>query len=69
MSIKYFCDECGKEVSLDEECAQEIDSGADWTQWQHEECVEIVKYDKTNDERNSFHTCTECDEKEVRYER
>ena len=67
MSIKYFCDECGKEVSLDES-PQEIDNGFDWTEWQHEECVEGSTYNRTTDERVSSHTCTECDEKEVRDE-
>ena len=68
MSIKYFCDECGKEVSLDESPEKIEHSGFDWTEWQHEECVEGSIYNSTTDERVSSHTCTECDEKEVRDE-
>jgi hypothetical protein len=61
MSIKYFCDDCGKEMVLDQHPV-EVDNGYDWTQYQHEQGIETAFYDKLTDERWSEHQCNACDE-------
>ena len=64
MSIKCFCDDCDKQIVLDQHPI-EVENGSDWTAYQHEQGIEIGFYDHHTDERWSEHQCKECHIKEA----
>ena len=57
--IRYFCDDCGKEVVLNKH-PYEVDSGAGWVAFMHDQGIETAWYDKTSDERTRDHQCKSC---------
>jgi|TARA_R110002012_G_scaffold299355_1_gene498424 hypothetical protein len=61
MSIKCFCDNCGKEIKV-EGFAEEID-GDGWDRVRHYYPTGIVHEDRNNEEVTGMyhHTCKECD--------
>ena len=63
MSIKYFCDNCGKEIVLNKHL-YEVDNGAGWVAFMHDQGIETAWYDKTSDERTYDHQCKSCHIKE-----
>jgi len=64
MSIKYFCDDCNKELKFDG-FAEETES-AGWGEAIHYHDIGIVHEDRENEDMNARyrHTCRECDLKE-----
>jgi hypothetical protein len=64
MSIKYFCDDCGKELKF-EGFAENIESTG-WDDAIHYHDIGIVREDKNTEDITEMyqHTCRECDLKE-----
>ena len=65
--IKYFCDDCGKEVVIDQHpLGMEIEDGAGWGYAIHYHDIGIVHEDRENEDMNARyqHTCRECDLKQ-----
>jgi hypothetical protein len=60
MSIKYFCDNCDKQIVLDLTGGLEVERGSDWIAYQHEQGVETIFYDSPTDERTQSHQCKKC---------
>ena len=59
--IKYFCDDCKKQMVIDQhplniEC--EVAQGVDLLY--HEEGIQVDSYDRTPDEVSYQHQCKEC---------
>jgi|TARA_R100000149_G_C5878609_1_gene142860 hypothetical protein len=59
--IRYFCDDCGKEVVIDQhpldmEC--EVAEGVDLLY--HETGLEVHSYDRRTDEVSYQHQCKDC---------
>jgi len=65
MSIKYFCDDCDKELKFDG-FAEESEGGSLWGYVTHFHDIGIVHEDRENEDMNAryLHTCRECDLKE-----
>jgi len=63
VSIKYFCDSCDKEMSLDQSPPQ-VDGGTGWSAFMHDQGIETAWYDKLTDERTYDHQCKSCHIKE-----
>lgn len=68
MSIKYFCDDCDKELKFDgfaeESESHGYDSSCGYATHFHD--IGIVHEDRENEDMNAryLHTCKECDLKE-----
>jgi hypothetical protein len=64
MSIKYFCDDCGKELKF-EGFAENTESTG-WDDVVHYYDIGIVHEDRNNEDITDMyqHTCKECDLKE-----
>jgi|TARA_R110002072_G_scaffold98909_1_gene217681 hypothetical protein len=60
--IKYFCDDCGKEVVIDQHpLGMEIEDGGEGVDIiYHEMGIEIDSYDRRSDERTRHHQCKLC---------
>ena len=64
MSIKYFCDDCDKELKFNG--FPEESDGAGWGYAIHYHDIGIVHEDRENEDMNARyqHTCRECDLKQ-----
>ena len=62
--IRYFCDDCKKEVVIDQHPLGLEDGGEGVDILYHEMGIEIDSYDRRSDERTRHHQCKLCHVKE-----
>jgi len=63
VSIKYFCDNCGKEMALNKN-PYEVDNGTDWVAFMHDQGIETIVHDRMTGESTRDHQCKSCHIKE-----